>query len=227
MDFLLTEAPDRPTVGGGSNSEGIVGNHVSRLLVPIIPVGLDDQLGRFEHEVGLEASKHRLVHLEPKPTLLELIMEKTFDGGHLLRKESPQPSLPTFCPLLIRSWMAPMRMRLPETTLAYLLSCFGRVLPPKHRLPNLLPRFRGMFTPKGISFTKHRLACPLALFRGMLAATLSPAYLLSRPSTALMTKGVFLTQFGLAVSFSVLWRSFVNSLWHFTSNYSIVVNRRQ
>ena len=123
VNLLLTEAPDSPVRGCQLIKHGISYSDLSSTM-PIIAVGLDDEFGGLEHEVGLEASKHSLMHLEMEPTFLELVIEREFDGCHFPRASSPQACL------------------------AYLLSCLRRMCAAnphfvaKHGLAHLLPCFR-------------------------------------------------------------------------------------
>jgi len=175
MDFLLAEAPDRPTIGRSDFTHDGISDSAFGKAMPVIPVGFHDQFGRLEHEVWLPSSEHRLVHLEPEATLLKLIMQKALDGSHLRRKGSPQTGLAMFLSAFSREF-APKKVfiakhRLAHSLaslgcigstlgLAHFLSGFSRSLPSKGGLANLLSSFRRYFP------TEVGLTCLLPMFGG-------------------------------------------------------------
>jgi len=93
VDFLFPETPYRPPI--------IVGHLVKSSptflhigpRMPIVPVSLDDEPRVLEHEIGLKASEHGLVHLKLQAALLELGTQKALDRGHFSREGLPQPIL--------------------------------------------------------------------------------------------------------------------------------------
>lgn len=123
MNLTLAEAPDRPTTRIGGAVEGFVAGNMVGPRVPIVPIGLHDQAGLLEHEVGLEPTKHRPVHLELQPSLPKLVAKQAFDRGHVLRENLSQSRLAY---LLSNFWTG--------KNLSYFLSCLSRVLMSKRVL---------------------------------------------------------------------------------------------
>ena len=155
MNLTLPETPDRPTIGRSGNVESMVLGNTIRPRMPIITVGLDDQFDLLEHEVGLEAAEHTLVHLEMKTTPLELVIEGLLNGGHLSRECLPQSRL---AGILLRFWSA--------LSSTHILSCLGRRLHSKMDLAYSLSRFWRFHS------GNLKLAALLPHLRGMLAAKL-------------------------------------------------------
>lgn len=143
--------------------------------MPVVPIGLDDEVGTREYKVGLEVPEHRLVHFEMKTPLLELVMQKLLNGGHLRGQGLLQPAL-TLCSPMFRVSPIPQGS-LPHLLagfrrghqlgrgLTYLLSRLRRSFAAKHNLTMLLSSFGGHITATAILVAKHRLAHSLAALR--------------------------------------------------------------
>ena len=85
-DGCFGETKNRPPIFMSQPVElGISGDSLCP-VVPVRPIGLNDQAGVFKHEVRLKTSEHGSVHLEHQPTLLELVMKRLLDAGHLARE---------------------------------------------------------------------------------------------------------------------------------------------
>lgn len=131
LDFPFAKAPDRPAVSGGSLIKSSVPFSSFETIMPVIPVGLNDQPCLLEHEIGLEPAEHCLVHLEVKTPLPELVMQKALDGGVFGGERVTQSGLAHSLTYFRRVLMTKM-------TLPHLLSDFG----PQLRLANLLSVFK-------------------------------------------------------------------------------------
>jgi len=139
VNLPLAKPPDRPTCGGGGLVEGTVSGLLIRSRMPVIAVRLHDKPSRLEHEVGLPASEHGLVHLEMKAALLELGTEQTFNRGVFGGKDLPQSSLAQILSSLGRGHPF-------NCGLAQLLSCLRRNTVSQVSLASPLPRFRRVLT---------------------------------------------------------------------------------
>jgi len=127
LNFSFPKAPDVPSCVMGGFVEGDIVCLPVRPRVPIIPVGLNYEVGLLEYEVGLPPTEHRLVHLEMEAAFLKLVTQKALDGGHLCRIPMAKTALAlTFT--CFRRVLVAEKMFLAKHGLAYLLSCLRGML---------------------------------------------------------------------------------------------------
>lgn len=217
LDLLFAKAPDRPSLSDGHLIKGCIPTFAMLQRMPVIPIGLDNQPNRLEHEVGLEASKHRLVHLELQPALLELIAQEALDQCVLLRQNMAQSGL------------------------AHLLTAFKRRVEPQGipfakamfvtnvRLPSLLSRFRRYRVPKAgkaylLSMLCRKMFPKVCSTQLLTFFRFSPTQRRRLPFPFECFWGVFTTKINLAQFFSMFWCLVTTRKGtHFMFNYNTLV----
>ncbi len=131
-DLLLSKAPD-PVISLDSGCvKDCVTSPIQCPTMPVVAVGLNDEPRRLEHEIGLEASEHRLVHLEVQAALLKLVTQKPFNASHLLVEVLAKSCLAVFL-ALFRGTV--------KRCLSQFFSCFWRVPLPRGRSPQFFSCF--------------------------------------------------------------------------------------